>query len=237
LNPNQIATTVELRGRIPNWCVPSPTGLISGPHPTKDSRQNMTFGERGISAPSRYETHEFVLRPILASDAQLDYDAVMESREFLRNWEQSTWPEDDFTVEANREDLAKAERKHASGENFTYTVMNPDQTECFGCVYVFSPESNWLSPGHAKAVGAHQWSDCDAVFLFWIRKSRLAQGMDRSLLDSVLAWVERDWSLNAAVVMTNEQFDQQVAMIEGTDLQRRFEVKLPDDPGTYLAYA
>jgi hypothetical protein len=61
--------------------------------------------------------------------------------------------------------------------------------------------------------------------------------MDRSLLDSVLTWVERDWSLDAAVVMINEQFDQQVAMIEGTDLQRRFEIRLPGDPGTYLAYA
>ena len=37
--------------------------------------------------------------------------------------------------------------------------------------------------------------------------------------------------------MTNEQFDQQVAMIEGTELQRRFEIKLPGDPGKYLAYA
>jgi hypothetical protein len=177
------------------------------------------------------------LRPILASDAELDYDAVMESREFLRKWEQSPWPEDDFTVEANREDMVKAERRHASGEAFTYTVMNLDQTECLGCVYVFSPESNWLSVGNVKAVGADQWSDCDAVFLFWVRKSRLAQGMDCPLLDSVLTWFEPDWNFDAPVVMTNEQFDQQVAMIEGTGLQRRFEIKLPDDPGTYLAYA
>jgi hypothetical protein len=61
--------------------------------------------------------------------------------------------------------------------------------------------------------------------------------MDRSLLDSLLTWFEREWSFDAPVVMTNEHFDQQVAMIEETDLRRRFEVKLPDDPGKYLAYA
>lgn len=161
----------------------------------------------------------------------------MESREFLRKWEQSTWPEDDFTVEANRDDLAKLERRHANGESFTYTMMNLDQTECLGCVYVVSPESKWLSDAQVTTVGADQWADCDAVFLFWVKKSRLPEGMDRLLLDSLLPWFEKEWSFAAPVVMTNEQFDQQVALLEGTDLRRRFQVRLPDDPGAYLAYA
>lgn len=197
----------------------------------------MTFRELGIDAPNGFETPEFVVRPILASDAELDYDAVMETKEFLRKWEQSTWPEDDFTVEANRQDMVKMEQRHANGESFGYTVMNLDQSECLGCVYVFSPRSTWLSAGDVTAVDEDQWPDCDAVFLFWVRKSRLAQGMDRSLLESLLTWFERDWSFDSPVVMTNEQVNQQVATIERAGLRRRFEVKLPDDPGTYLAYA
>jgi hypothetical protein len=197
----------------------------------------MTFRELGISAPFGFETPEFVVRPIRASDAQLDYDAVMESKESLRKWNQSTWPEDDFTVEANREDMVTMEQRHIDGYAFGYTVMNPDQTESLGCVYVFSQTSKWLSPAEATAIGADQWADCDAVFLFWVRESRLAQGLDRSLLDEMLDWIKRDWNLGAPVVMANEQFDQQVAMIEEAGLQRRFEVELPDEPGTYLAYA
>ena len=77
----------------------------------------MTFRQHDVVAPTGLETPRFVLRPILATDARLDYDAVMESREYLRKWEQSTWPEDDFTVDANREDLAKLEQRHASGES------------------------------------------------------------------------------------------------------------------------
>ena len=65
----------------------------------------MTFREPGTSAPGGLETREFILRSILVSDAELDYEAVMESREFLRKWEQSAWPADDFTVEANRQDM------------------------------------------------------------------------------------------------------------------------------------
>lgn len=197
----------------------------------------MTFREQKMVAPSGLRTPEFILRPITADDAELDYEAVMESREFLRKWEQSTWPEDDFTVEANREDLLRAERRHVDGESFTYTVLNPDQSVCLGCVYVVSPEGSWLADARVTAVGEDQWSDCDAVFLFWVRKSRLAEDMDRSLLDSLLTWFEQEWSVEAPVVMTNEQFDQQVAMIEGSGLRRRFEVRLPRDPGAYLAYA
>lgn len=161
----------------------------------------------------------------------------MESREFLRTWEQSTWPEDDFTVEANRADMVKLESRHASGESFTYTVMNLDQTECLGCVYVFSPDASWFSDARVTPVGADRWSDHDAMILFWVRKSRLPEQLDRSLLEALLTWFEQKWSFDAPLFVTNEQFEQQVTMIEGTDLRRRFEIELPDDPGRYLAYA
>lgn len=195
------------------------------------------FSELEISAPAGLKTKEFVLRPLLALDAELDYDAVMESREFLRKWEQSTWPEDDFTVEANRDDLMKAELRHANGDAFTYTVVNLDQTECLGCVYVLPPDAKMFTDAQVTAVGADQWSDCDATVFFWVRASRLPEHLDRTLLDSLITWFEQEWSFRAPVIVTNEQVDQQVAMLDGTDLRRRFEVKVPDDPGKYLAYA
>jgi hypothetical protein len=195
------------------------------------------FSGMRVIAPPGLKTEEFLLRPLRASDAELDYDAVMESREFLRTWEQSTWPEDDFTIEANRQDLLKAERRHANGDAFTYTVMNLDETECLGCVYVLAPDAKMFTGAEVTAIGTGLWSDCDATVFFWVRESRLPDGLDRRLLDSLVTWFELGWSFNAPVVVTNEHFDQQVAMIERTALRRRFEVKVPDDPGKYLAYA
>jgi hypothetical protein len=195
------------------------------------------FGELEISAPLGLRTREFVLRPVRASDAALDYDAVMESREFLRKWEQSTWPEDDFTVEANRQDLLRAERRHASGDAFTYTVMNLDESECLGCVYLLPPDAKMFDGAQVTAIGPDQWSDCDATVFFWARRSRLPEGLDRSLLNSLVTWLAQEWSFRAPVIVTNEQFDQQVATIERTALRRRFEVQVADDQGKYLAYA
>ena len=65
--------------------------------------------------------------------------------------------------------MVKLEERHVSGESFTYTVMNLEQTECLGCVYVVSPEASWFSDAHVTAVGADQWSDCDAMIYLWIR--------------------------------------------------------------------
>src|SRR3984957_7222346 len=86
--------------------------------------------------PAELRTAEFALRPIVADDAELDYAAVLETREYLRLWRQSTWPEDDFTVAENRKDLVECEERHLAGRASTHTVLSAERTECLVCVYV-----------------------------------------------------------------------------------------------------
>lgn len=197
----------------------------------------MAFNDDDFQAPEGLRSDEFLLRPILGSDAELDYEAVMESKEFLRTWEQSTWPEDDFTVEANREDMDKLERRHNDSESFTYTVMNPTETQCLGCVYIFPSDSHLFADSQVSPIDDARWSEYDAVVYFWIRKSRLADKLDRRLLDALGPWLKHDWRLENHLIVTTKQFEQQVAMIEGTDLQLRFQLRDPNEPGETLAYA
>ena len=84
----------------------------------------MSFSDPKIPVPARLETDEFVLRPIRAADAACDHAAVMETLHDLRVWEQSGWPEESFSVEANRKDLVDLEQRHAERRAFTYTVMD-----------------------------------------------------------------------------------------------------------------
>lgn len=197
----------------------------------------MAFHNADVHLPAELRTDEFLLRPIRASDAELDYEAVMESREFLRKWEQSSWPEDDFTVEANREDLDKLERRHADGESFTYTVMNPTETQCLGCVYIVPTASRLFSRARISEIGGDRWSDYDVGVYFWIRKARLDDMLDRRLLEALGPWLARDWHIERHLIVTNEQFAQQVAMIESTGLQRRFRLERSNEPGNSLAFA
>lgn len=186
--------------------------------------------------PSGMRTADLVLRPIREEDAELDHEAVMESRKFLRLWEQTSWPEDDFTVQANREDLKKLEKRHAARESFAYTVVNPSEKQCLGCVYIFPIGAEMLARAHISSVGGADWSDYAAAVYFWIRKSKLGDSLDRALLDRLGPWFAQDWNFDNVLIITNEQFEQQVAMIESKGLPLRFRINDPKAAGSFLGY-
>lgn len=194
--------------------------------------ENLTF-----DVPESLTTDDCVLRPIVTADAAKDHDAVLESREFLRVWEQSTWPEDDFTVAANREDMEKLEGRHANRQAFTYTVTDPTGETCLGCVYVMPPDARMFSGARITPVADDQWEEHDAAVYFCVRKSRLEQKTDRALLDALRDWFAREWDFRRILIVTNEQFVQQVDLIESTDLERRFTIEEAGKPVPYIAYA
>ena len=197
----------------------------------------MPFNDDDFHAPKELRTGEFLLRPILASDAALDYEAVMASKEYLRPWEQTGWPADDFTVEANRADVEKLERWHAAGERFTYTVLDPTGTQCLGCVYLVPTDAPMFAKKEIAAIDGARWSEYAVVVHFWVRTSRLADGLDRRLLDALGPWLADDWQIAHHLIVTNEQVEQQVSLIESTDRQLKFRLTDPKESGKSLAYA
>jgi hypothetical protein len=196
----------------------------------------MTLVSNGFRVPEELRTDEFLLRPIRATDAQLDYEAVMESKEFLRLWEQTTWPEDDFTVAGNRADLEDLEQRRHDGTSFTYTVMNLDETQCLGCVYIVPTDSRQFSKTEITAIDGGSWSVYQIAVYFWIRKSRLADGLDHRLLTSFGPWFEREWQVVRYLVVTSEQYEYQVSLVENTGLSRLFRLKTPNENGHSIAF-
>ena len=207
-------------------------GLLDG----RPSTTHWVPFARDLTPPARSVTADFVLRPITAADAEVDHEAVMESRELLRLWEQSTWPADDFTVEDNRADLEKMEQRHASGVAFGYTMLSGDESACLGCVYVFAHDARFLAAADVVAVTDAPWDRIDAAVYFWVRVSQLSQGLDRSLLQHLRRWFAEVWGFDDVVFVTSELFTQQVRLLEDTDLELRFELVEPGKPARYLAY-
>jgi hypothetical protein len=197
----------------------------------------MVFGNETIAIPDGLITDEFLIRPLSVTDGALDYAAVMESKIILRQWEQSSWPSDDFTPADNFKDLDRHEQEHLRRESFTFTVMNRDETECLGCIYIFPRTARWLAQAETTPLGPAAWSEFEAVVLFWIRASRLAEGMDRRLLDVLRPWLAGTWAFEGHLFQTSALFAQQVAMFEAAGLQRRFEVQLPKHAAREVAYS
>jgi len=196
----------------------------------------MTFFQNGIVAPEVFATDKFYLCPLRGSDAILDYDAVMESRTFLRLWSLSTWPEDDFTLERNRQDLERHEREHINNEAFTYTVMNSDKTRCLGCVYIFPMDWKTYQKSEIVAVRGEEWARFEAAIHFWIRKSELPRGLDHDLLMALRTWFGETWLFKKFLFVTNEQCQQQVSMFQNAGLQLQFRIIDPEKSGRGRAY-
>jgi hypothetical protein len=127
--------------------------------------------------PSGFETPEFRVRPITITDAEKDYEAVMESIDIIHSsLLDDSWPTESFTLDDNRRDLTAKERKFEHRHSFTYTVVSPDESQVLGCVYI------------NKGIGGP-----DAAVFMWVRRSVHDAGLDSLLESAVRDWMERDW--------------------------------------------
>jgi hypothetical protein len=122
------------------------------------------------------------LRPVLVSDVDLDYPAVMGSRERL--WEIYGevwgWPPAHMTLEADREDLAHHVAEAEANESFLFMVFDSDETEVLGCVYVEPPLPD--SPPDADA-----WSS------WWVVDEQVGEPLERELDAAVRRWLVDTW--------------------------------------------
>ena len=80
----------------------------------------MKFYPDHFTVPTGLRTDELLLRTLRASDVELDYEAVMASREMLHLRSGGRWPREDFTLEENLADLQQHEAEfHAARASHT----------------------------------------------------------------------------------------------------------------------
>ncbi len=141
-----------------------------------------------FNVPEQKETADFRLRMLTVHDVVKDYDAVMSSVERLSAvfGDNSGWPRG-LTLEQNLIDLGWHQKEFQRRTSFAYTVMNPDETTCLGCVYI-------LPPYHSKTSRPNKF---DAAVFLWVRDSAYAEDLDKKLFTVVKLWIEEQWPFEA----------------------------------------
>jgi GNAT superfamily N-acetyltransferase len=199
---------------------------------------SVSFSDRGVEPPDGFAGDGFIVRRLVPTDVVLDHDAVMASREFLYHWEQDPpYPAEDFSVEENLADLEQMDDAHRTGSRYTYTVMNADESQALGCVYLLSNDDRMYRTADVTSHDGTDLSSVDATVSFWVRPSTWEDGFERTLLEAVLAWLRDEWVLERPVIITNEQLDHQIATIESLGLTRCFDYDRDKDMYTSHAYA
>ena len=138
------------------------------------------FVPSDFNVPEKLETEKFLFRTLTVNDVVKDYDAVMTSvarlkKVFGRN---TDWPTG-LTFEQDLIDLGWHQREFQRRTSFAYTVMNPTESQCLGCVYI--------NPTRKQGY--------DAVVYLWVRDSEFEKGLDPILFDAVKEWLANDWPL------------------------------------------
>jgi RimJ/RimL family protein N-acetyltransferase len=141
----------------------------------------------GFSHPERLDLptgHH--LRPIRADDVDIDYPAVMGSRERLwaKYGEAWGWPPAHMTPEGDREDLAHHEEEIADHETFNYAVLDEGETELLGCVYIDPADDR--SPAGS-----------DAVSSWWVVDKEAGGPLERALDDAVPGRLAGTWEFRS----------------------------------------
>ncbi|HEX5165799.1 MAG TPA: hypothetical protein VFV93_10420 [Thermomicrobiales bacterium] len=171
--------------------------------------------------PVEWRTQDLWLRVLRPDVTELDFAALMESRERLRLWSDSTWPSDDFTLQENERDLIEHEREWEDREAFAYTVLNSDGRRCEGCVYVTPFASSMRHRGYDPIAQGTPFAEDAAAVSFWVRDSALARDLDRQLLAGLREWFQTEWPLSQVIYRINDNQHHDRQLFEEAGLVHR----------------
>ena len=169
----------------------------------------MPFYPDDAPVPTALRSDEFLLRPLRAADVELDFEALMATQEVLRRGSGGAWPRPDFTLEENLADLQGHEEDFHTRRGFTYTVMDPTETRCLGCVYIYPPQGD----------GDGRDRDYEAVVWFWVRPDGVAADLDRRLLAALMPWLRSDFAFARVFFRAWANDERQMAIFSEAGLR------------------
>ena len=132
-----------------------------------------------FTPPTSLVTEHFRLEPLGPQHNDADLAAWTSSIEHIRatpGYPDGRWPPaDGMAPEDNLRDLERHAADFAGRKGFTFTVLDPADSDVIGCVYLYPSASE----GH------------DVTVQSWVRADRAE--LDGPLADAVAAWIAAEW--------------------------------------------
>ena len=137
------------------------------------------FVPSDFQPPTSLVTDRFRLEPLGPQHNEADLAAWTSSIEHIRatpGYPDGSWPPPEGkSLEANLADLNRHAADFAARSGFTYTVLDPDDGDVIGCVYLYPA----TAPDH------------DVVVQSWVRASHAE--LDQPLAEAVSDWLATAW--------------------------------------------
>lgn len=203
----------------------------------------MSFYPENEPIPGKLQTEDFVIQPLTPAHVELDYAALMSSKEMLRLWSGSPWPSTKFTLAENLGDLEWHWSEHQERIAFTFTVLNPEEDTCLGCIYIkpiteiLTDTADWeVEPELAGKSNKIVISDYTALIRFWVVEPMLSQNLDKTLLHNLRQWFSTEWVFTEIYWHTPANNPQQINLFQTNGLQNVGTIQLPNRGGEHILF-
>jgi hypothetical protein len=175
--------------------------------------------------PRRHAIGSLVFTRLTAAHAELDHEALMRSRSYLRAWSDSDWPADDFPVAENRDELRWHDEEHEAGIAFTYSVLDPPEHRVLGCVYL-RPLRDMLRTRGVDPPAEPGWPGGDAPCVRgWVRRDE-PERLELAFVRAVTTWLTGpDWSFPELWWTAASDDERQLAALDAVGWSR--ELRTP----------
>ena len=192
----------------------------------------MIFFPANVPIPEELRTSDFLVRPLRASDATIDYAAYMASPDVIRIHSGGRWSTDTFTLAENQQQAAHHEQDHQARRNFTFLLLTPDQTASLGCVY-YLPLVPFLHRVAAPSALVAQVAETTAMITFWVRQEHQHTSLALHVVSAIHNWLREDWPFADHVFRVTQEEYTSVRALEQSGLQVRFDLDITTSPYHY----
>ncbi|MEM7330682.1 MAG: hypothetical protein AAF490_01230 [Chloroflexota bacterium] len=189
-----------------------------------------TFYPSPKRLPKRLETADFTITPLLPAHVGLDHAALMDSIQLLRSWSGSPWPMDDFSIEDNMKDMHWHSEEHEERIAFTFTVLNPAEAYCLGCIYI-KPIVEALEENPKLPV-----QQDGALVRFWIRDLPELQSLNGRLLQTLQQWFMNEWDFTTVYYHCRAEHTVQVEQFKAGGLKEVAPFTMPTRGGQHILF-
>jgi hypothetical protein len=197
----------------------------------------MSLNPNAFEVAVRLVTTDFVLHRQRPSDNELDFEAVMTSKQMLRQWSDSEWPEDDFRLEQNAQDIADHIADHEANSDFGFSIFTPSEDRLLGSLYLNAVgpllENYPTDPETLANLLA-----CDVRVEYWLRAG-IGPAFEMRFVRAVIEWLKDTWWFERPVFGTRKDMTSrrslyvdlgmvELAALNSINGMRRFHFHAPN---------
>ena len=196
----------------------------------------MSLNPNVLQVPIRLETADFIVHRQRSSDNELDFDAVMTSKQLLREWSDSEWPEEDFSLEQNGQDIAEHIADHEQNSDYGFSIFSPDEDRLLGSLYL-NAVGPLLENYPTDPMTLERLLEFDVRIEYWLR-SGIGPDFEMRFVRAVIKWLETAWWFERPIFGTRKNMASrrrlygelgmtEVAALLSQNGQRRFHFHAP----------